>query len=207
MRNLARWFAAHPVDLAYVSMLKHDAYVAVEAGRRQGFPVVLRPEGAGATGDLAWQSWGNFGRKIGHRCKQADAFVAISRDIAHELSEGGYEPARIIRCPTASRSRRVPGSAGQTGGRRPRRLRGPAGARERAEDADRRLARGARRPSRRPADPDRRGPRTAGAGSTARSLGLTLGPDQAVEIPGAVADVTAAFATPTCLSCPRRKRA
>ncbi len=82
MRNLARWFAAHPVDLAYVSMLKHDAYVAVEAGRRQGFPVVLRPEGAGATGDLAWQTWGKFGRQIGNRCKQADAFVAISREIA-----------------------------------------------------------------------------------------------------------------------------
>ena len=82
MRNLAKWFAAHPVDLAYVSMLKHDAYVAVEAGRRQGFSVVLRPEGAGATGDLAWQSWGNFGRKIGNRCKQADAFIAIARDIA-----------------------------------------------------------------------------------------------------------------------------
>ena len=30
-----------------------------------------------ATGDLAWQSWGNFGRKIGNRCKQADAFIAI----------------------------------------------------------------------------------------------------------------------------------
>ena len=36
---------AHPVDLAYVSMLKHDAYVAVQAGRRLGFPVVLRPGG------------------------------------------------------------------------------------------------------------------------------------------------------------------
>ena len=44
MRNLVRWFAAHPVDLAYVSMLKHDAYVAVEAGQRQGFPVALRRE-------------------------------------------------------------------------------------------------------------------------------------------------------------------
>ena len=81
MRNLAEWFAAHPIDLAYVSMLKHDAYVAVKAGRSMGFPVVLRPEGAGATGDLAWQAWGNFGRRIGNRCKQADAFVAISREI------------------------------------------------------------------------------------------------------------------------------
>src|SRR5262249_43004382 len=74
MRNLARWFARNPVDLAYVSMLKHDAYVAVEAGRRLGIPVVLRPEGAGATGDIAWQSWGRFGRKIGRRCRDASAF-------------------------------------------------------------------------------------------------------------------------------------
>ena len=109
MRNLARWFAAHPLDLAYVSMLKHDAYVAVEAGQRQDFPVALRREGAGATGDLAWQAWGSFGRKIGNRCKQADAFVAISREIARELSEGGYEPARIHARPTGCRCRRVPG--------------------------------------------------------------------------------------------------
>ncbi len=68
MRNLRRWFEQNPVNLAYVSMLKHDAYVTIGAGRRLGFPVVLRPEGAGATGDIAWQSWGNFGRRIGRRC-------------------------------------------------------------------------------------------------------------------------------------------
>lgn len=85
MSNLARWFEHHPVDLAYVSMLKHDAYVAVAAGRKLGFPVVLRPEGAGATGDIAWQSWGRFGRAIGRRCREASAFVAISRAIEDEL--------------------------------------------------------------------------------------------------------------------------
>jgi glycosyltransferase involved in cell wall biosynthesis len=90
MRNLSRWFARNPVDLAYVSMLKHDAYVAVEAGRRRGFPVVLRPEGAGATGDIAWQSWGNFGRKIGRRCRDASAFVAISKAIEDELQDAWH---------------------------------------------------------------------------------------------------------------------
>jgi glycosyltransferase involved in cell wall biosynthesis len=99
MRNLARWLAANPVDLAYVSMLKHDAYVAVGQGRRRGFPVVLRPEGAGATGDLAWQSWGRFGRSIARRCKQADAVVSISREITLELLSAGYEPARIHALP------------------------------------------------------------------------------------------------------------
>jgi glycosyltransferase involved in cell wall biosynthesis len=87
MRNLDRWFRKNPVDLAYVSMLKHDAYSVLGVGRQLGFPVVLRPEGAGATGDVAWQSWGNFGRRIGLRCRWADAFVVISQAIEQELRE------------------------------------------------------------------------------------------------------------------------
>jgi glycosyltransferase involved in cell wall biosynthesis len=99
MRNLRRWFEENPVDLAYVSMLKHDAYVAIGAGRRRGFAVVLRPEGAGATGDLAWQSWGRFGRRIGRRCRHAHAFIAISKAIEDELREawfhGTMRPSRL----------------------------------------------------------------------------------------------------------------
>lgn len=87
MRNLRRWFRENPVDLAYVSMLKHDAYAVVGAGGKSGFPVILRPEGAGATGDVAWQSWGNFGRLIGLRCRRADRFVAISEAVEKELAE------------------------------------------------------------------------------------------------------------------------
>ncbi len=86
MRNLARWFDRNSIDMAYVSMLKHDAYVAVGAGRRLGFPVVLRPEGAGATGDIAWQSWGTFGLQIRRRCREATAIVAISKAIEAELA-------------------------------------------------------------------------------------------------------------------------
>jgi glycosyltransferase involved in cell wall biosynthesis len=87
MRNLKRWFQENPVDLAYVSMLKHDAYSVIGAGESLGFPVVLRPEGTGATGDVAWQSWGNFGRTIGRRCRRAAAFIAISQAIEHELRD------------------------------------------------------------------------------------------------------------------------
>jgi len=194
MRNMARWFAAHPIDLAYVSMLKHDAYVAVEAGGSQGFPVVLRPEGAGATGDLAWQTWGNFGRKIGNRCKQADAFVAISREIARELSEGGYEPARIHALPNGVP---VPESAWQ---RRPGWRTAPRAVfvgRLAPEKGLRTLIDAW--PVIRIALPGARltligeGPERPALEVQARSLGLTLGPDQAVEIPGAVADATAAL--------------
>jgi glycosyltransferase involved in cell wall biosynthesis len=99
MRELARWFARNQVDLAYVSMLKHDAFVVVGEGARRGFPVVLRPEGAGATGDLAWQKWGRFGRRIGQRCRHADAFVAISPGVRGELIAGGYDPSRIVDLP------------------------------------------------------------------------------------------------------------
>src|SRR5437763_3913601 len=101
MRNLRKWFEKNPVDLAYVSMLKHDAYVAIGSGWRLGFPVVLRPEGAGATGDLAWQSWGHFGRRIGRRCRSADAFVAVSQAIEDELlsawRDGTMRPSRFDR--------------------------------------------------------------------------------------------------------------
>ncbi len=194
MRNLAEWFAAHPIDLAYVSMLKHDAYVAVEAGRSLGFPVVLRPEGAGATGDLAWQTWGNFGRKIGNRCKQADAFVAISREIERELSTGGYEPARIQPLPNGVP---VPESAWQ---RRPGWRTAPRAVfvgRLAPEKGLKTLIDAW--PAVRIAYPGARltligeGPERPALQVQARSLGLTLGPDQAVEIPGTVADATAAL--------------
>jgi glycosyltransferase involved in cell wall biosynthesis len=99
MRNLRRALGRFRPDVAYVSMLKHDAHVAVGVGRRLRFPVVLRPEGAGATGDLAWQSWGRFGRAIGERCRLADAVVAISKPIREELLKAGYDPARIIDLP------------------------------------------------------------------------------------------------------------
>ncbi len=99
MRELARWFARNRVDVAYVSMLKHDAYAVLAQGRRWGFPVVLRPEGAGATGDLAWQAWGRFGRRIGRRCREADAVVAISAAVRAELVGDGYDPARVVDLP------------------------------------------------------------------------------------------------------------
>ena len=95
MRALWRWLVRHKPDLVYVSMLKHDAFVAVRAGKKAGFPVVLRPEGAGDTGDLAWQSRGRFGGRIGRATRQADAFVALSQRIADELLKAGYPAERI----------------------------------------------------------------------------------------------------------------
>jgi glycosyltransferase involved in cell wall biosynthesis len=61
--------------------------------------VVLRPEGAGATGDLAWQSWGRFGRIIAARCKLADAVVSISPPVASELKRAGFDPSKLHAMP------------------------------------------------------------------------------------------------------------
>lgn len=95
MRRLARALEAFRPELIYVSMLKHDAFVAVAQGQRLGCPVVLRPEGAGETGDVAWQARDRFGSRIAARCQQADALVAISRPVRQELILAGYDPGRI----------------------------------------------------------------------------------------------------------------
>jgi glycosyltransferase involved in cell wall biosynthesis len=111
MRNLRKWLDRNQVDLAYVSMLKHDSYVVVNAGKRLKFPVVLRPEGAGATGDVAWQSWGNFGRLIGRTCRQADAFVSISRavegELEHALRSGTMRPSRATKSGSRAHAPRI----------------------------------------------------------------------------------------------------
>jgi glycosyltransferase involved in cell wall biosynthesis len=97
MFHLRRALHALQPDLAYVSMLKHDAFVALGVAQRDGFPIVLRPEGAGPTGDIAWHTWGRFGRRIAQRCRQADAFVAISDAVHAELVAAGFDSDRIIR--------------------------------------------------------------------------------------------------------------
>ena len=84
-------------DLVYVSMLKHDACAALSAGCSA--PVVLRAEGAGQTGDAAWQEASRLGRIIRRRCRRADALVVPSRQIEEELCGAGYAPARIRRIP------------------------------------------------------------------------------------------------------------
>lgn len=103
MQRLARWLVEHRAafDLVYVSMLKHDAYAAIGAGQRAGFPVVLRAEGAGDTGDIAWQRSGRCGRRIAASCREADAVVAPSRAIEEELLAAGYARPRVELIPNA----------------------------------------------------------------------------------------------------------
>jgi len=100
MLGLRRWLRRHrkDYDLAYVSMLKHDAYAALGAvGRR--VPVVLRAEGAGTTGDAAWQAQARFGRLIRRRCRRAPAVIAPSPAIRDELLASGYPSDRVVLIP------------------------------------------------------------------------------------------------------------
>ena len=98
MRGLEDWLRRNRsrFDVCYVSMLKHSAYAAVGTRRSLGFPVVLRAEGAGPVGDVAWQREANFGRRIARRVRQADAFVALNDEVASELRDAGYPTQSIV---------------------------------------------------------------------------------------------------------------
>lgn len=95
--ELAGWLRRHRAefDLVYVSMLKHDAYAALAEGRRENFPVVLRAEGAGLSGDCFWQLEARFGRRIKRRCMTAQELVAPSPAVERELIAAGYPRDRI----------------------------------------------------------------------------------------------------------------
>lgn len=97
MRAIERWLLYHrdEFDLVYVSMLKHDAFAALGAARKTGFPVVVRAEGAGLTGDCHWQIDARFGQRIKRRCQAADGLIAPSPAIERELIAAGYPRPRI----------------------------------------------------------------------------------------------------------------
>jgi glycosyltransferase involved in cell wall biosynthesis len=223
MRNLKRWFDRNRVDLAYVSMLKHDAYVVVRAGKRLGFPVVLRPEGAGITGDVAWQSWGNLGRLIGLACRQADAFVTISKSVDEELRDsirsGTMRPFRLARRsdpkPNPPRIVSIPNGVPlpepswriRTGWHAaPRAVFVGRLAPEKGLDT---LIRAW--PEVRLKYPTAQlvligeGPRRTDLEQLAGSLGLRLGPAQAVEFPGSVVDSTEAIRNADLFVLPSRE--
>lgn len=191
MRCLRQWLTTHAIDVAYVSMLKHDAYTTVSIAKRQGFPVVLRPEGAGATGDIAWQGWGRFGKRIAARCKTADAIVSIAPAITDELTHAGFDPSTIHPLPNGVPIPEIPWNRRADWRARPRAIYVGRLAREKGLD----LLIDAW-PEVLHAFPTARltligeGPERPALEARAAALGLSRGPDGAIDMPGASDDPT-----------------
>jgi glycosyltransferase involved in cell wall biosynthesis len=127
-------------------------------------------------------------------CREADAFVAISRAIADELTTAGYDPARIHSLPNGVP---VPEHAWQ---RRPEWRSAPRAAfvgRLAPEKGIHSLIEAW--PRVRETHPSAsliligEGPQRAALEARAWGLGLGVGPDQAVEFRGLLADVTKAL--------------
>lgn len=97
MQSLARWLRQHreSFDLVYVSMLKHDAYAVIGEARRGQFPVALRAECSGLTGDCHWQLEARCGLRIKRRCLQAGTLIAPGPAVERELIAAGYPRDRI----------------------------------------------------------------------------------------------------------------
>lgn len=93
--RISRWIKQNRPDIVYVSMLKHDAWAAVKTCRQLRIPVVLRPEGAGLTGDMAWQNRHWFGRLARSQTLRADAIVALSERVREELVLSGFHSDKI----------------------------------------------------------------------------------------------------------------
>jgi len=92
------WFLlknAGGYNLIHVFMLKHEALASLLAARLVSRPVVLRPSGAAEIGDVGWAMSRLFGRAILYPLRRADAFVALSRDIANELTAVGFPRKKI----------------------------------------------------------------------------------------------------------------
>ena len=101
LKSLAAWLRNHAneIDLVYVSMLKHDAYMATRVCQQLGIPVILRAEGGGETGDCHWQSTARFGATIRRRCQAANGVIVPSQAIVDELVGAGYAPDLVHHVP------------------------------------------------------------------------------------------------------------
>lgn len=96
MRSLTAWLKSQcgHFDLVCTSGLRHDAYATLAAGKGR-FPVALRVDRAGLSGDCHWQLDATFGYRIKRRCFKADALVAAGQPIERELIAAGYPRDRI----------------------------------------------------------------------------------------------------------------
>ena len=106
-------------DAVCVSMLKYAALSACTMRTTNGAPLVLRTEGAGSTGDVAWQRRG-LGSVVRRACMRADRVVAISPEIERELLDAGYPRDRVVNIPNGVQ---IPDSVWSPGNTSPERRR------------------------------------------------------------------------------------
>ena len=111
----------NPVDLAYVSMLKHDAYVASARAGGGGSRWCCGPRGRGRPATWPGNRGAGSAARSAQRCQQADAVVSISAGDHRRAARRRLRPgAGSTRCPTACPCPSRPGSAAPAGATRPR---------------------------------------------------------------------------------------
>ncbi|MGE0609091.1 MAG: glycosyltransferase family 4 protein [Pirellulales bacterium] len=100
-RRLRAWLSAHCPGAwtICVSGMRHEAAAVLRAAHRRQWRVVLRPAGAGLTGDCHWQLEAAGGRRLKRICLSADAFIAPTRACENELIAAGYPRGRISFAP------------------------------------------------------------------------------------------------------------
>lgn len=98
---IKRWLIKNrdQYDAVLVSMLKHDAYAAIQAGKKTGKPVFIRAEGSGETGDCHFLKTARFGQRILRACRQAKTIIAPSPAVLDELLELGFDSEQAILIP------------------------------------------------------------------------------------------------------------
>ena len=97
MHGLMHWLDEQrgTLDGVIVSMLKHDAWCAVRTFRASGIPVLLRAEGGGTSGDVAWQKSALGGGRIRQVCQAAEVIIAPSPTVMEELRFAGYASEKV----------------------------------------------------------------------------------------------------------------
>ncbi len=99
--RMGLWIRRHleSCDIVCVSMLKHAAAASLFACQGTHVPVVLRTEGGGVTGDVAWQESSPARRYVRSICQRAAAVIALNESIRQELLQSGYDPSRLHTIP------------------------------------------------------------------------------------------------------------
>jgi len=97
MHAVTRWLSEHcgEYDLVYVSALRHGAFAALDRTALGEAPIILRTDGVGESGDVAWFKSIPLGERFAGRCRTADAVIAPSREVERELLQHGFARERV----------------------------------------------------------------------------------------------------------------